>query len=231
MANQAPDDQLIDTITLSSFEEDSQSSPNNDIIILSSYEESQDVHLMNVDSQASLTPPLSPPIPVLQPVQSYVYHVIKSRCSKSKVYKQDYIDEMYEAFGLPESRKSQSTKMFDHESFVSVFNLETKNALYVAECSTNDLLKARYGRFKLPRRTGQKTSYYQFYKEKNLPLCHQSKSEDFEGSGYHRGHLVPAINYSCCEEHYLATWNLAVISPQRRSVNLGLWKSLETYVR
>jgi len=56
-------------------------------------------------------------------------------------------------------------------------------------------------------------------------------SRDYRGSGFDRGHLVPAadmkLNYDMMSESFFMT----NMSPQRSAFNSGRWRSLESYVR
>jgi endonuclease G len=53
---------------------------------------------------------------------------------------------------------------------------------------------------------------------------------DYRSSGFHRGHLVPAADFSS-PEAVRATFLLSNVVPQTPSVNTGLWRRLENAVR
>ncbi len=53
----------------------------------------------------------------------------------------------------------------------------------------------------------------------------------FRGSGYSRGHLVPAADFAWSVEAYRATFFLTNVIAQNQSVNAGRWRSLESAVR
>ncbi|MEM9363991.1 MAG: DNA/RNA non-specific endonuclease [Bacteroidota bacterium] len=62
----------------------------------------------------------------------------------------------------------------------------------------------------------------------------KSKSADwrnYRGSGYDRGHLVPAGDRRFSEQAYNETFYTSNISPQDRDFNAGIWNRLEQKVR
>ena len=54
---------------------------------------------------------------------------------------------------------------------------------------------------------------------------------DYSGSGYDRGHLVPAADMAFDVEAMQQTFLMSNISPQDRSFNAGVWNELESAVR
>ena len=61
-----------------------------------------------------------------------------------------------------------------------------------------------------------------------------SKSADwknYRGSGYDRGHLVPAGDRRFSEQAYNETFYTSNISPQNREFNAGIWNDLEQQTR
>jgi endonuclease G len=55
--------------------------------------------------------------------------------------------------------------------------------------------------------------------------------EDYRGSGYDRGHLIPAADLSWSEQAMSESFYLSNMSPQDPSFNRGIWSSLEAVVR
>jgi len=58
-----------------------------------------------------------------------------------------------------------------------------------------------------------------------------AKLSDFKGSGFDRGHLVPAADMAYSSNGMRETFYLSNISPQDPSFNRGIWKKLEIQVR
>ncbi|RNC84799.1 MAG: DNA/RNA non-specific endonuclease [Balneola sp.] len=54
---------------------------------------------------------------------------------------------------------------------------------------------------------------------------------DYANSGYDRGHLIPAADLKMSEESMSSSFYYSNISPQHRSFNRGIWRSLESIVR
>lgn len=54
---------------------------------------------------------------------------------------------------------------------------------------------------------------------------------DYKGSGYDRGHLAPAADFSYSEEAMSDSFYLSNMSPQNGSFNRGIWAKLEAAVR
>ena len=58
-----------------------------------------------------------------------------------------------------------------------------------------------------------------------------ANSNDYKGSGYDRGHLVPAADMKMSIESMASSFLYSNISPQHPSFNRGIWRTLETKVR
>jgi endonuclease G len=54
---------------------------------------------------------------------------------------------------------------------------------------------------------------------------------DYKGSGYNRGHLVPAADMAFDKKVLQETFQMSNISPQLKAFNNGVWKELEENVR
>ena len=54
---------------------------------------------------------------------------------------------------------------------------------------------------------------------------------DYKKSGYDRGHLSPAADFAFDEKAMSETFYMSNMSPQKGSLNRGIWKDLETEVR
>lgn len=58
-----------------------------------------------------------------------------------------------------------------------------------------------------------------------------ANDKDYKGSGYDRGHLLPAADMSFDETAMKETFYYSNMCPQEPSFNRGIWKNLENYVR
>lgn len=129
------------------------------------------------------------------------------------------------------------------------FCTRTRNPIYVLEKdvlyitmdksdSASSSKSLRLGRNRRPN----------FFEEKSIPTNMRSRPSDYKHSGWDRGHMAPAADYTLGKriiendnqkqqiEEQLAkeqihTFNLCNISPQDASLNRGLWSKLESWVR
>jgi len=62
-------------------------------------------------------------------------------------------------------------------------------------------------------------------------LTESAALSDYRGSGYDRGHLIPAADQSWSEEAMSDSFYLSNMSPQEPQFNRGIWSSLEATVR
>lgn len=71
-----------------------------------------------------------------------------------------------------------------------------------------------------------------FRPDENLPPgWYQVQSNDYRGTGYDRGHLVPSGDRTNTPEHNSATFLLTNIIPQAPQLNRGIWSDLEQHCR
>ena len=62
-------------------------------------------------------------------------------------------------------------------------------------------------------------------------ITKSAELSDYKGSGYDRGHLVPAADMNRNETAMSESFYLSNISPQLPSFNRGIWRQLETQIR
>lgn len=68
-----------------------------------------------------------------------------------------------------------------------------------------------------------------FYCDENVEGC--PETYDYKYSGFDRGHMCPAGDMKWSQEAMAASFSLANISPQAKSLNSGAWKKLEDKCR
>ncbi len=68
------------------------------------------------------------------------------------------------------------------------------------------------------------------YREDRL-LAGGARLEDYENSGFQRGHLAPAADFRWSAQAIEASFTLANVAPQTAAFNEGLWLELEKAVR
>lgn len=105
------------------------------------------------------------------------------------------------------------------------FDTRTRNPVYVIEClatDTNNADSEKNPRLKRPH----------FYEEKSLPEEFRSRPGHYKNSGYDRGHLAAAGNYTDKTMEMLTqTFNLCNVSPQEHTMNFKVWAALEKWSR
>ncbi|MDH3892150.1 MAG: DNA/RNA non-specific endonuclease [candidate division Zixibacteria bacterium] len=70
-----------------------------------------------------------------------------------------------------------------------------------------------------------------FRSDYRIPEMFRADRVDYEGSGYHRGHLVASANQRETDLQNSETFLLSNMSPQKPNFNTGIWKELESEVR
>lgn len=105
-----------------------------------------------------------------------------------------------------------------HPGFTLLYDEEHEQARWVAYHLTRDEL---YGT--APRKDN-------FRPDPSIPTG-SAELVDYRGSGYDRGHLIPASDLTWSEEAMSASFFLSNMSPQDGSFNRGIWSKLEATVR
>ncbi len=105
-----------------------------------------------------------------------------------------------------------------HTGFSLLYDEEHEQPLWVAYHLTQEEL---YGTAK------RKDN---FRSDSFIPTESASLS-DYKGSGYDRGHLIPAADLSWSEEAMSDSFYMSNMSPQEPQFNRGIWSSLEATVR
>lgn len=70
-----------------------------------------------------------------------------------------------------------------------------------------------------------------FFEEPELPRAERAWLSDYKGSGYARGHLAPAADFSRSAPEMARSFSLANMVPQDHKHNSGAWAALEGHVR
>ena len=117
---------------------------------------------------------------------------------------------------LPDGGKGEVVK---HYHYALSYSEEHEQAEWVAY----ELTKAS---IQIPNveRTGD-------FRRDNQIRSRSSEREDYKGSGFDRGHLVPAGDMAFSRQAMSETFLMSNISPQRRAFNGGVWRELEENVR
>jgi endonuclease G, mitochondrial len=115
----------------------------------------------------------------------------------------------------------KSVFILDRSGYSLAYDGRTKGAIWVYECLTPQSIlntkTIRHG--------------FRFREDKEIPESLRASNEDFQGSGYDRGHLCPAADCIKNEEAMQDSFLLTNASPQVPILNRGTWKELERQLR
>lgn len=120
------------------------------------------------------------------------------------------------SFMLPESKGGQ---IVHHRYFTLAYNEEHEQAEWVAYVlKKEELEKPRVDRS-------------DEFTEDPLVKTGSATLNDYRGSGYDRGHLIPAADRAFSEDAIQETFLLSNITPQAHQFNSGIWRELEETTR
>ena len=69
------------------------------------------------------------------------------------------------------------------------------------------------------------------FRSDNSVSTNSATLSDYKGSGFDRGHLAPAADFSFSTTAMSESFYMSNMSPQNPSFNRGIWKNLESLVR
>ena len=121
----------------------------------------------------------------------------------------DQCKDLFPSQQIPSTSQVGRDLCFD--DFAIYYSPADKKPIYTVEKLNGEQLQAPR-----PRRTNQ------FYEEARLPLSERALLADYRGSGYDRGHNVPAGDMTR-ERGMAQSFSLANMMPQARQNNQGIW--------
>jgi endonuclease G len=121
----------------------------------------------------------------------------------------DQCQDLFPAQQIPSTAQVGRDLCFD--DFAIYYSPSDKKPIYTIERLNSEQLQAPH-----PRRTNQ------FYEEARLPAHERALLADYRGSGYDRGHNVPAGDMTT-ERGMAQSFSLANMMPQARQNNQGIW--------
>ena len=108
----------------------------------------------------------------------------------------------------------------EHAAYVSSYNTETLIPNWVAYELTAEEASGKLGR-----------SGNEFRMDPDLRGCTQAMREDYSGSGWTKGHMMPAADAAFSSSSMAQTFYFTNICPQDETLNAGDWQFLEKKVR
>lgn len=141
---------------------------------------------------------------------------LNSNLSSTGGANDDYYTSSFD-FGWP--AYTQDDDVVEHKYYVLSYSEKQEQAIWVAYRLTRaNLSNAKYKRKDNFRSDpGVKTK--------------SASPTDYKGSGYDRGHLAPAADFTWSREGLDETFFMSNMSPQRPGFSRGIWKKLEGKVR
>ena len=121
----------------------------------------------------------------------------------------DQCKDLFPAQQIPTTSQAGRDLCFD--DFAIYYSPSDKKPIYTIEKLNGEQLHAPH-----PRRTNQ------FYEEARLPFHERALLADYRGSGFDRGHNVPAGDMTS-EKGMAQSFSLANMMPQARQNNQGIW--------
>lgn len=113
------------------------------------------------------------------------------------------------------------------QEFVSCYDRERRNPLWVVEHVTPESLKSTKGQPGAPDR-----KFSNFMEDQKVPLKFRARLADYFRSGYDRGHQAPAADAKFSQKAMDETFFLSNIAPQvGEGFNRDYWAHLEDFCR
>ena len=113
-----------------------------------------------------------------------------------------------------------NTRPLCFESFAVLHSATTRTPVYVAERLNRATLSNKNG--------GRRTN--RFFEDARLPFAERATLNDYDGSGFARGHMAPAGDMLTASA-MAQSFSLANIVPQASRNNSGVWAGIERATR
>ena len=112
------------------------------------------------------------------------------------------------------------------------YDARTKNPIYVLErLQLQSSTKTSTGTSKPNKKTANRVNHT-FHEPKSIPPHHRPRNGYYRKSGFDRGHMAAAANYSNHDDAKMNdTFSLANVSPQHPVMNRVVWSALEVMTR
>lgn len=121
--------------------------------------------------------------------------------------------------GAPQVRQEGNNQYLCRTGYAVNYNYATKVPYFVAERVTPDHL------------AGAESRKDDFREDPEIPSSRRATLHDYVSSGYDRGHLAPAGNFTYDAVVMSESFLLSNMMPQVPGNNRGIWRVLEEYTR
>ncbi len=116
--------------------------------------------------------------------------------------------------------KPQAFPVLERSGYTVAYDTRAKIPFWTHEHLTEESLVKNAERKGIP-----------FREDEEVYPLHRSTLNDYAGSGFDRGHNVPAGNVRVSKEALSETFYLSNIAPQDPQFNRGIWRKLESHLR
>lgn len=123
------------------------------------------------------------------------------------------------AYGVPQPASGAGVRLLCRDGYALAHSADTRSALFVSQ-----RLAGRRGAPLVARLN-------EFAPDPALPPLEAAQLSDYRGSGYDRGHLAPAGDFTHSERLMRESFYLSNVVPQDSVLNRGAWAELERHVR
>ncbi|WP_116787815.1 DNA/RNA non-specific endonuclease [Flavobacterium psychrotrophum] len=137
---------------------------------------------------------------------------------------QEHLAPLFSYSGLP---KGVDVQVLYNQGFIIGYSNALKNPLWA--CYRLGNAKGAYGTAEEKIEKWERPFQFQHDIRTQAQVTHQ----DYEGSGYDRGHMAPdaAIQAQYGQRALMETYLMSNIIPQHKDLNRGIWQKLEEYER
>jgi endonuclease G, mitochondrial len=128
-------------------------------------------------------------------------------------------DKCSDEFASGQPKAPVDTVLLCHNEYISVYDPARRVPLLVAE-------KLQPGEF-----DGSVSRADHFQPDPELSKNQSAAVNDYRSSGYARGHMAPAADFSSNETTMAESFYLSNMVPQDQAMNSGIWSALESATR
>lgn len=121
--------------------------------------------------------------------------------------------------GAPQIKQEGNNQYLCRMGYAVNYNYMTKVPYFVVEHITANHL------------AGNASRKDDFREDPEIPAAHRATLQDYVSSGYDRGHIAPAGNFTYDTKAMSESFFLSNMMPQVPGNNRGIWRNLEQYTR
>jgi endonuclease G, mitochondrial len=123
-------------------------------------------------------------------------------------------------WGAPQIAKEGNNQYLCRTGYAINYDYRTKASYFAVETIKPELL--------VNKNVSRKDD---FREDTEIPVQYRATLKDYQGTGYDRGHMAPAANFTYDARVMSESFLLTNMMPQHPGNNRGIWKYLEEYTR